>query len=225
VTDQPWNLTDLDTPKVDYLSPPGKHYFELSKSSFCLDDAGHTVLSIRTKDCPENTFSNTTDLSECYPCPDGTFSSTGAVECQHCARNDVDSRHNSKCTTYFKEQDAKKKRVYMSIFIPVGIIFFVLILTLYSWYCFKRRKRKLEASDESWLLSYRKLTNPSLPHLSPQNTSSLEIPLLSFQAGKYPFYITEPSNSPLTPLNQPIHQNLSNLGTALGVTSGSIKSR
>jgi hypothetical protein len=201
LTSQPWTLSLFDSHEVGSISNPGEHYYELSKSSFCLDDAGHSVLAVRANTCPPDYFSNSTNQMICYPCDYGTYSLKGSTECFPCSQDDSDSMNDEQCMNYLYEQYEKRKKVYMGIFIPICSIVFLLCV----WLCYRReiqrRKKKRGIADESWVLSYHKLIKPSLPHLPSDPCSSMDTPLVSSHIDGLPSYTVPSSTSPLSPYN------------------------
>lgn len=203
LTIQPWKLTQLSSPKVASICVPGTFYYELSKSYYCMDDAGHTIKSIRCTQCPVNTYSPIADMVECLPCPRGTFSAVGSNECNPCVENDPSSIHSDYCLEYFSVESEAKKKLYMSIFIPIGVVLLCVIVGWLLWLLRKRKRSVAEISDETWLLSYQNLTRPSLPHMSSLSSSQMETPLIGPDPEDIASsYMIPDHSSPLSPFQQ-----------------------
>jgi hypothetical protein len=197
LTHQPWSLTNFSTSKVEAICYPGTYHYELSKSYFCIDDAGHTVRSIQCAKCPANTYADTIDMSECIPCAFGTYSNIGETSCRPCLEDDPLSNLNKHCLQYFTTTNANRKRFYMSVFIPIGVILFLMFICCLLWMLRKRRRKISRFSDETWLLSYKLLTSPPLPHLPSQSSSSTEA--LVAPSAPTTYYSIPDSTSPLCP--------------------------
>ncbi|CEP15224.1 hypothetical protein [Parasitella parasitica] len=190
---------------VSSLCSPGTFYYELSKSYYCLDDAGHTIKSIRCAQCPVNTYSPIADMIECIPCPRGTYSSAGSYECTACTEDNFESSYNY-CLDYFAEKSERKKKLYMSIFIPIGVILLSAIVGWLLWLFLKRTRSVNKISDETWLLSYYKLTHPLLPYPPSSPSSLMEAPFIGPDPENIASsYSIADCSSPLSPFQQPRH--------------------
>lgn len=197
LSNQPWNLAEFSTPKVSYICLPGTYYYSLSHTYFCIDDAGHTTRSLKCAKCPANTYSPYPDMSECLPCNAGTFSSPGSSECKPCIEDDPESNSNSFCLGYFQAIVEKRKKLYMSILIPIFLVLLIALLAFLIWLYQKKKKSASDISDETWLLSYKRLKRPSLPHLS---SSSVETPPNSYGYDELSTsYVMIDAKSPLSP--------------------------
>ncbi|KAI9470491.1 MAG: hypothetical protein EXX96DRAFT_358928 [Benjaminiella poitrasii] len=199
----PWSLSKMATPKVQYICPAGTYHYELSKSFFCLNENGQTVKSIRCAPCPLNTYADQPDQSHCRSCPPGTYAHIGSSTCTACLEDDIESSEIDACLQYFDSQHSARRRLYISIFVPIGVILLGALGYL-LWYYRTRRPARL-LSDETWLLSYRHLTKPSLPHLP--SVPSTDSPLLMPEydsAVHTTSYVVPDCTSPLLPyLKQP----------------------
>ncbi|KAF1804896.1 hypothetical protein FB192DRAFT_1053619 [Mucor lusitanicus] len=225
LTAQPWRLTHLSAPKVASICSPGTFYYELSKSYYCMDQAGHTIKSIRCAQCPANTYSPIADMVECLPCPRGTYSDVGSDQCKTCVEDEADSSHNDHCLDYFASESDARKKLYMSIFIPIGVVIVCLIIGWLLWLLRKRKRSADDISDETWLLSYQKLTRPSLPHMSSVSSSLMEAPLIGPDAENIvSTYTTPDHSSPLSPFQQHMNQQANAFDSNLAAPSVSTKS-
>ncbi|CAO3617380.1 unnamed protein product [Mucor fragilis] len=225
LTAQPWRLTHLSAPKVASICSPGTFYYELSKSYYCMDQAGHTIKSIQCAQCPANTYSPIADMVECLPCPRGTYSDVGSDQCKTCVENEADGSHNDHCLDYFASESDAKKKLYMSIFIPIGVVVVCLIIGWLLWLLRKRKRSADDISDETWLLSYQKLTRPSLPHISSVSLSNMNMPLIGPDVENIASTYTTPDHSsPLSPFQQQINQQGNTFDLNLAAPSDSTKS-
>ncbi|KAL7326247.1 Histidine kinase osmosensor, variant 3 [Mucor circinelloides] len=226
LTAQPWRLTHLSAPKVASICSPGTFYYELSKSYYCMDEAGHTIKSIRCAQCPANTYSPVADMVACLPCPRGTYSNVGSDQCTTCVEDEAESSHNDHCLDYFASESDAKKKLYMSIFIPIGVVIVCAIIGWLLWLLRKRKRSVDDISDETWLLSYQKLTRPSLPHMSSVSSSLMATPLIGPDVENITStYSTPDRSSPLSPFQQQqVDQQGSAFDSSLAAPSDSTKS-
>lgn len=226
LTAQPWRLTHLSAPKVASICSPGTFYYELSKSYYCMDEAGHTIKSIRCAQCPANTYSPVADMVACLPCPRGTYSNVGSDQCTTCVEDEAESSHNDHCLDYFASESDAKKKLYMSIFIPIGVVIVCAIIGWLLWLLRKRKRSVDDISDETWLLSYQKLTRPSLPHMSSVASSLMATPLIGPDVENITStYSTPDRSSPLSPFQQQqVDQQGSAFDSSLAAPSDSTKS-
>ena len=163
----PWSQTNINTPQVTMICPPGQHYENLaSRSYFCLDSS-HTRISIQCHQCPTNMYTDQPDQSICLPCPYGTYSFPGSSKCEHCSDAKNNSKNNRRCIQYIADKQAARKRLYMGIFIPIGVFFVSLLASILVWKCRKRYKSQQgRLGDHDWLLTYQNLVRPSMKYLT-----------------------------------------------------------
>ncbi|KAI8138398.1 hypothetical protein BJV82DRAFT_631365 [Fennellomyces sp. T-0311] len=167
---RPWTGTLLTVPRIYEICNPGQYYVELSDSPYCVaKESGITSPSIRCAPCPMDTFSSDPNQHECTPCPYGEYSEEGSASCVHCNDGHEDSTHaHTQCIIYAQDQAQKRRRIFIGIFVPVGVIVLGALLGFCFWRFRKYRKiRLLESpSQTAWLLSYDELMRPSMQHMS-----------------------------------------------------------
>ncbi|KAI9245683.1 hypothetical protein BDA99DRAFT_543582 [Phascolomyces articulosus] len=179
ITNQPpWSQTRISTPQIAMICPPGQYYGNLATNSyFCLDNS-HTRLSIQCHRCPTNTYTDRPDQSICLPCPYGMYSLSGSSRCESCeesinSMSNTSSKKNPRCIKYAADKQAARKRLYMGIFIPIGVFLVSLLATVLVWRCRKRYKsHQGRLGDQDWLLTYQSLVRPSMKYLTSYSISS-----------------------------------------------------
>ncbi|KAI7854345.1 hypothetical protein BDC45DRAFT_509239 [Circinella umbellata] len=165
----PWSQTNINTPRITMICPPGQYYENLASSSYFCLDASHTRISIQCHQCPVNTYTDQPDQSICLSCPYGMYSSPGSSKCGHCsdAKSSISSKKNPHCIQYIADKQEARKRLYMGIFIPIGVFFVSLLASVLVWKCRKRYKsHQGRLGDHDWLLTYQNLVRPSMKYLT-----------------------------------------------------------
>lgn len=171
ITHQPWKQTHISTPRIDNICPPGKYFNSLSDAYFCSDN-GHTRLSVRCSPCPQNTFADKPDQTTCQACDYGMFAPPGSSSCVPCS-DDYAGQSNAHCLEYTTEKSAAIRRVYLAIFVPLGIIAMALALFFIFWRCKRRKTKRGQLQDQGWLLSFDELVRPPLKHMSTISSPSM----------------------------------------------------
>ncbi|KAI8379101.1 uncharacterized protein BYT42DRAFT_313184 [Radiomyces spectabilis] len=172
----PWDLSKISAPHIDHLCPQGQYYVQMSRSYFCLDDNGSPRRSFQCLLCPPNTYNPHPDQDVCRPCEFGTFSHSGATMCTSCEA--VEARDAPECASYFQSKKADVRRLYLSIFLPIGILLGLFILFFIIRRYLNHRRRRPNFSDDTWLFSYNSLVQSPHEHFKPVPSSSSESPLL-----------------------------------------------
>lgn len=176
---RPWRVVPLDTPIVDTICPAGTYYFEAANFPFCYDE-NHTAIipGMQCLLCEPNTFNDVPNQPTCMHCPVGEFSDQGATKCRSCT-DDPAAGDNAHCVGYLAMQQERARKTYISVFVPLSIVIFLVLVSLCTWYCWRRhKKRKLIRNQEPenvWLLSYDELMRPSMQHLSSVPSPSLHL--------------------------------------------------
>lgn len=176
---RPWRVVPLDTPIVDTICPAGTYYFEAANFPFCYDE-NHTAIipGMQCLLCEPNTFNDVPNQPACTQCPVGEFSAQGATQCKSC-NDDPAAGDNAYCVGYLADQQHRARKTYIAVFVPLSIVIFLVLVSLCTWYCWRRqKKRKLIRNQEPenvWLLSYDELMRPSMQHLSSVPSPSLHL--------------------------------------------------
>ncbi|KAI8391178.1 uncharacterized protein BYT42DRAFT_602084 [Radiomyces spectabilis] len=164
----PWAKTIITPQRIKEICPPGTFYNQLASSYFCLDESSHTRLALQCTPCPNNTYTPLSNQMACRACDYGTYSPAGSSFCTKCSSNN--SQNSPNCAAYVVEQSEAHRRVYMAIFLPLGLLLFLSLLGFLVWKVINQWKRRRRLEDETWLLSYHDLVRPSLKHIT--STSS-----------------------------------------------------
>ena len=208
---RPWDKTPLSVPRIIDICGPGKYYVELSDSPYCTAKFSEVITtpSIRCAPCPPDTYSSETNQKECDPCPYGTFSEEGSTLCKSCddAPENVREVHDQ-CIIYIKDKATKRRRIFIGIFVPVGVIVVAALIGIFYWRYRKYRKvQSIQSpSQATWLLSYDELMRPSMQHMnslpSPNSVAS-EAKADALSPSAAPLLGTEETNlsAPASPQN------------------------
>ena len=172
----PWQGEGLVVPQVSNICSPGEYYVELSESSYCIfKPSDVTSLSFRCLPCPKDTYSSEPDQPRCLKCPYGTFSDQGATSCVACSENNNnDLQEHQQCITYESDQAAKRRKIYIGVFVPIGVLVVGSIAGFLFWKCWWKRKNLVSnvPSESTWLLSFDELMRPPIQHMSSFQTPS-----------------------------------------------------
>ena len=172
----PWQGGGLAVPQVANICSPGEYYVELSESSYCVfKPSDVTSLSFRCLPCPKDTYSSEPDQPQCLKCPYGTFSDQGSTSCIACSENNNNNlQEHLQCVTYENDQAAKHRKIYIGVFVPIGIIVVGGIAGFLLWRCWWKRKKLFSSvpSESTWLLSFDELMRPPIQHMSSFQTPS-----------------------------------------------------
>lgn len=155
-----WESALISAPRVTTICDPGTYHTNLTTSAYCQDHEGNTHRSIQCIDCPENTYSSLPNQDRCTQCEYGTYAPIGSSECISCY-NTSHFLNPTICVNYIAAQDESRRRLYMAIFIPIGIVLGLALIAVLVWY-FKKRflKQRALGSDGTWLLSFDELVQP-----------------------------------------------------------------
>lgn len=155
-----WESALISAPRVTRICDPGTYHTNLTTSAYCQDLEGNTKKAIQCIKCPENTYSSLPNQDRCIQCEYGTYAPLGSSNCISCY-NTSQLLNPTICLNYIAAQDESRKKLYMSIFLPIGIVFGLALIGVLVWY-FKKRflKQRALGSDGTWLLSLDELVQP-----------------------------------------------------------------
>jgi hypothetical protein len=155
-----WENAQISAPKVKTLCDPGTYHSNLTTTAYCQDSEGNTQRSIQCILCPENMFSSEPNQDHCQACDYGTYAPVGSSACISCYNTSYLS-NPTVCANYIENQYISKRKTFLAIFIPIGVIVISAILASLIWYLKKRwvRQRAL-GSDETWLFNFDDLVKP-----------------------------------------------------------------
>lgn len=155
-----WESALISAPRIKKICDPGTYHTNLTTGAYCQDSDGNTQRSIQCIQCPENTYSSLPNQDRCIECEYGTYAPLGSSECISCY-NTSQILNPTICEKYVAAQDASRQQLYLSIFLPIGIVLGLILIGVLIWY-FKRRflKQRALGSDGTWLLSFDELVQP-----------------------------------------------------------------
>lgn len=118
--------------------------------------------------CLNNQVTTTSNQAACQSCDYGMVANEGHTQCLPCSNGNVS--HFEYCVEFLNNEQTEHVHTTLSIVLPIvfGLLF---ILGCYlAWRWWQRRKRiQLNGGDENdednWLLSYSKLTHPSMQYV------------------------------------------------------------
>ncbi|KAI9275752.1 hypothetical protein BDA99DRAFT_601329 [Phascolomyces articulosus] len=225
---RPWKTNTLSVPEVKEICKPGQYYINLSDSPYCVFrpyDVSST--SFRCVACPPGTFTSESDQAVCKKCPYGTFSGAGAAHCISCDEDESDhsSQSRTQCIAYFSDQAAKRRKIFVGVFVPIGIIILGLLVAFLFWRHW-RHKKKLppnSPSESTWLLSLDELMRPPIQHMSSlPSPSSLANSSPGLTPSDAPLLTANGKIEPLNPTPGVISSQTDAARTPELVTSGAV---
>lgn len=159
-----WEGASISTPRIVHICDPGTYHSNFTTTAYCQDFDGIIQKSIQCIQCPENMYTDVPDQEQCKPCRYGWYAPKGSATCLSCY--DVPTNNtiiSNGCAMFIEGQEAAKRQMYMTIFIPIGIILFV-GAGVSGWWLFRKRwlQQRDVSSDETWLLSFNDLVKPSI---------------------------------------------------------------
>lgn len=168
------SAAQISAPKVLTLCDPGTYHYNLTTTAYCQDNEGNTQRSIQCIQCPKNMYSSEPNQDHCQACDYGTYAPVGSSACLSCYNTSL-LGNSTICANYIGNKSASKRKTYLAIFIPIGLIIMTAIIVLSAWYLRKRwlRQRAL-GSDETWLLNFEDLVKPSATSCNNTNGGGVE---------------------------------------------------
>lgn len=157
-----WDGALISVPRVLSICEPGTYHTNFTTTAYCQDSDGNIQKSIKCIQCPENMYTSLPNQDSCIPCEDGYYASPGSSSCTSCydnrASGNSTSDNNARtayCSKYLADQEAYLRRLFLAIFVPIGIVLGIIIIGALIWYFRKRflRQRAL-GNDENWLLHF-----------------------------------------------------------------------
>lgn len=171
-----WEGALISIPRIENICDPGTYHSNFTTTAYC-QDYGNTQKSIQCIPCPENMYTDLPDQDQCKTCAFGYFSLPGSTTCTTCYDkfdNTTSSNViNNSCLAYIDNQASEKRQLYMSIFIPIGIV--LLLVAAAFLYKFLRKRwliQRASGSDEDWLLSFNELVKPPIHRLESNATTA-----------------------------------------------------
>lgn len=156
-----WDGALISIPRVLSICEPGTYQTNFTTTAYCQDSDGNIQKSIKCIQCPENMYTSLPNQDSCIPCEDGYYAPSGSSSCTSCYEtrtSDNSTSINARsayCSQYLSDQEAYLRRLFLAIFVPIGIVLAILIIGTLIWYFRKRflRQRAL-GKDENWLLHF-----------------------------------------------------------------------
>ncbi|KAF7727728.1 hypothetical protein EC973_007187 [Apophysomyces ossiformis] len=155
---RPWEGNLVSASRVESVCHPGTYYTKLATDYFCMDN-GHTRAAIQCVPCPENMFSQLPNQNACMRCDEGAYALPGSSACVRCG--DGPNSNNPTCKAFTESRFKTNQQVYMAIFIPLGCVFLIGLILRKFWQVRRKRKATSFAGDNSWLLRFDDLVQPS----------------------------------------------------------------
>lgn len=180
-----WEGALISIPRIKNICDPGTYYSNFTTTAYCQDSDGNIQKSIQCIQCPENMYTDLPDQYQCKMCAVGFFSLPGSSSCTSCydrPDNITSNAIKTTCTAFINDQAAQKRQLYMSIFIPIGIILCLIALAFLCRYLRRRwLSQRTLGSDEDWLLSFNELVKPPIHQLESNDNKKItaQKPLLS----------------------------------------------
>ncbi|KAL9558812.1 hypothetical protein MBANPS3_000712 [Mucor bainieri] len=178
-----WEGALISIPRIENICDPGTYHSNFTTTAYCQDADGNTQKSIQCVQCPENMYTDLPDQYHCSSCAKGYYSFPGSSSCSSCYSDESDNSRTtssnaikSTCTAYIQEQAAQKRQLYMSIFIPIGVVLFLIALAFLAKYARKRwLTQRTLGSDEDWLLSFHALVKPPIHRLESSDNKTITV--------------------------------------------------
>lgn len=159
-----WENALISTPRIEKICEPGKYHSNFTTSAYCQDNDGSTQKSIQCLQCPENMYTDSPNQDQCKPCAEGYYALPGSSTCTSCY--ETAGANRTTCAAFLQSKQESLRTLYMAIFIPIGIILFLVLVFLVYRYLRRRfiKQREL-GNDETWLLSLNELLKPPMSRL------------------------------------------------------------
>lgn len=176
-----WEGALISIPPIHNICDPGTYHSNFTTTAYCRDADGNTQKSVQCIQCPENMYTDQPDQYQCSACATGYYSFPGSSSCSSCY--DMSDNYTSSttikssCAAFIDDQAAQKRHLYMSIFIPIGIVLFLVALALLGRYLRKRwLTQRTLGSDEDWLLSFNELVKPPIHRWESSDKKNMPLP-------------------------------------------------
>ncbi|EPB87482.1 RGC/RGC protein kinase [Mucor circinelloides 1006PhL] len=174
-----WEGALISIPHIKNICDPGTYYSNFTTTAYCQGSDGNIQKSIQCIQCPENMYTDLPDQYQCKMCAVGFFSLPGSSSCTSCYDRPDNITSNSIktiCTAFINDQAAQKRQLYMSIFIPIGIILCLIALAFLCRYLRRRwLSQRTLGSDEDWLLSFNELVKPPIDQLESNDNKKITV--------------------------------------------------
>lgn len=162
-----WENALISAPGIKHLCEPGKYHSNFTTSAYCQDSYGNTQKSSQCLQCPENMYTDTPNQDQCKPCSEGYYAPSGSSMCISCYQNTgVSNRTQNNCAVFIQSKTEERRKLYMEIFIPIGIVLFLIsVYLIYRNLRHRFIKQRALGNDENWLLSFDELVKPPINRL------------------------------------------------------------
>jgi hypothetical protein len=173
-----WEGVSISTPRITHICDPGTYHSNFTTTAYCQDFDGIIQKSTQCIQCPENMYTDLADQEQCKPCHYGWYAPKGSATCLSCYDVPINNATlGSGCAVFIEDQTTANRQMYMSIFIPLGIIFLTGIGILVWWFFRKRWLQQRDVgSDETWLLSFNDLVKPPIKRTDTDESDDTDQP-------------------------------------------------
>jgi hypothetical protein len=167
-----WEGALVSIPRVYSVCEPGTYHTNYSTSAYCQDSDGEIQKSIKCIQCPENMYSSLPNQDKCIPCEVGSYAPMGSAACLSCYEDSPSSAsaRNTYCASFIADQESYFRKLFVAIFVPIGVVLAAIIIGALFWYFRKRfRRQRALGSDDTWLLNFDDLVSPMKYNMKDQH--------------------------------------------------------